>query len=125
WDAVSGADYIGEAATAVQLAGINLGRSTQDLLLWGTQEFGAFKLASPYVQISSIMPQKRNPVSIEHMRSLLSSVVGNTQTVLTMMHNTPFGDIVDTEDDMQPYMWNAMETLQGVYHLLSSVLMTM
>jgi len=125
WDAVSGADYIGEAATAVQLAAINLGRSTQDLLLWGTQEFGTFKLFDPYVQISSIMPQKQNPVSIEHTRAMLSSVMGDAETVLSMMHNTPFGDIVDTEDDMQPYMWNALEKLTKIYYLLSSVLMTM
>ncbi|MBY7142844.1 argininosuccinate lyase [Virgibacillus sp. NKC19-3] len=125
WDAVAGADYIGETATSIQLAAINLGRSMQDLLLWGTQEYGAFKLFSPYVQISSIMPQKQNPVSIEHMRSLLSGVVGDTQTVLTMMHNTPFGDIVDTEDDMQPYMWKGMEKLESIYYLLSGVLMTM
>ena len=125
WDAVSGADYIGETATAVQLAAINLGRSTQDLLIWGTQEFDAFTLYSPYVQISSIMPQKQNPVSIEHTRALLSSVKGDAETVLSMMHNTPFGDIVDTEDDMQPYMWNALEKLTNIYYLLSSVLMTM
>src|SRR5699024_8809002 len=83
--AVSAADYIGEVATSVQLAAINLGRSTQDLLLWGTQEFDVFTLFEPYVQISSIMPQKQNPVSIEHIRSLLSSVVGDAQTVLMMM----------------------------------------
>lgn len=125
WDAVSGADYIGETATAVQLAAINLGRSTQDLLLWGTQEYGAFKLFRPYVQISSIMPQKQNPVSIEHTRAMLSSVKGDAETVLSMMHNTPFGDIVDTEDDMQPYIWNALEKLGNIYYLLSGVLMTM
>jgi argininosuccinate lyase len=125
WDAVAGADYIAETASAVQLSALNLGRSVQDFLLWGTQEFGVFTLSAPYVQISSIMPQKRNPVSIEHMRALLSSVAGDTQTVLLMMHNTPFGDIVDTEDDMQPYMWRAMETLEGIYRLLSSVLITM
>ena len=125
YDAVAGADYIGETACAVELAAINLGRSIQDFLLWATQEFGAILLSNPYVQISSIMPQKRNPVAIEHMRALLSSVVGNAQTVLTMTHNTPFGDIVDTEDDMQPYLWKAIETLKGVYHLLGNVLMTM
>lgn len=125
WDAVAGADYVAETATAVQLSALNLGRSMQDFLLWGTQEFGVFTLSAPYVQISSIMPQKRNPVSIEHMRSLLSSVAGDTQTVLLMMHNTPFGDIVDTEDDMQPYMWKAIDTLEGIYRLLSSVLMTL
>lgn len=125
WDAVAGADYVTETATAVQLSALNLGRSMQDFLLWGTQEYGAFLLSAPYVQISSIMPQKRNPVSIEHMRALLSSVAGDCQTILLMYHNTPFGDIVDTEDDMQPYMWKAIEKLGGIYDLLTSVLLTM
>ncbi|MEG0258676.1 MAG: argininosuccinate lyase [Lysinibacillus sp.] len=125
WDAVAGADYIAEAASIVQLAALNLGRTSQDFLLWATQEFNAFTLASPYVQISSIMPQKRNPVSIEHTRSLLSSVVGDASTVLQMVHNTPFGDIVDTEDDMQPYLWRAIDRLIGIYKLFGSLVVTM
>lgn len=125
YDAVCGADYLGEVATAVQLAAIDLGRTVQDMLLWCTQEFGALKVASPYVQISSIMPQKRNPVSFEHMRSLLSSSAGNATTVLTMMHNTPFGDIVDTEDDMQPYAWKSMAVLEQMYRLMACVVGTM
>ena len=125
WDAVAGADYIAEAASVVQLAALNLGRTSQDFLLWATQEFDAFRLASPYVQISSIMPQKRNPVSIEHTRSLLSAVTGDASTVLQMIHNTPFGDIVDTEDDMQPYMWRAIDKLIGIYKLFGSLIVTM
>lgn len=125
WDAVAGADYIAELAGVVQLAALNLGRTSQDFLLWATQEFNAINLASPYVQVSSIMPQKRNPVSIEHTRSLLSSVYGDASTVLQMIHNTPFGDIVDTEDDMQPYLWRAMEKLRGIYKLFGSVVVTM
>lgn len=125
YDAVSGADYVGEIATSVQLAAINLGRFVQELLLWSTQEFAVLKVAAPYVQISSIMPQKRNPVSIEHMRSLLSSCVGLTQTVLTMIHNTPFGDIVDTEDDMQPYAWKSLAVLESIYRLLANVIATL
>ncbi|CAM5212218.1 Argininosuccinate lyase OS=Ureibacillus acetophenoni OX=614649 GN=argH PE=3 SV=1 [Ureibacillus acetophenoni] len=125
WDAVAGADYIGELASVIQLAALNLGRTSQDFLQWATQEFNAFKLASPYVQVSSIMPQKRNPVSIEHTRSLLSSVVGDAQTVLQMIHNTPFGDIVDTEDDMQPYLWRAIERLRGIYQLFGNIVVTM
>ncbi|WP_374964251.1 argininosuccinate lyase [Lysinibacillus sp. RS5] len=125
WDAVAGADYIAEAASIVQLAALNLGRTSQDFLLWATQEFNAFTLASPYVQISSIMPQKRNPVSIEHTRSLLSAVVGDASTVLQMVHNTPFGDIVDTEDDMQPYLWRAIDRLIGIYKLFGSLVVTM
>jgi argininosuccinate lyase len=125
YDAIGGADYLGEAAAAAQLAAINLGRAVQDLLQWCTQEFAVLQVASPYVQISSIMPQKRNPVSFEHMRSLLSSCVGNAVTVLTMMHNTPFGDIVDTEDDMQPYAWRSLLVLEQMYRLLACVVGTM
>ncbi|UUZ90358.1 argininosuccinate lyase [Paenibacillus sp. P25] len=125
YDAVSGADYAGEIAAAVQLTAINLGRFVQEPLLWCTQEFAVLRVADPYVQISSIMPQKRNPVSIEHARSLLSSCVGNAQTVLSMIHNTPFGDIVDTEDDMRPYAWKSLNTLESVCRSLSKVVVTL
>jgi argininosuccinate lyase len=125
YDAVSGADYVGEAAAAVSLAAVNLGRFVQELLLWGTQEFSAIRVADPYVQISSIMPQKRNPVSVEHARSLLSACAGDANTVLTMLHNTPFGDIVDTEDDLQPYAWRCLGTLEAVYRLLARIVETL
>ncbi|MFB9279577.1 argininosuccinate lyase [Cohnella cellulosilytica] len=125
YDAVSGADYVGEATTAASLAAINLGRFAQELLLWCTQEFAVIRVADPFVQISSIMPQKRNPVSIEHARSLLSSCAGDAATVLTMIHNTPFGDIVDTEDDLQPYAWRCLRTLETVYRLLAGIVDTL
>ena len=52
-------------------------------------------------------------------------VSASAATVLTMMHNTPFGDLVDTEDDLQPYIWRSVEVLTNVLHLLSGVLGTM
>lgn len=125
YDAVSGADYVGEIATAVLLAAVNLGRFVQELLLWGTQEFAAVRVAAPYVQTSSIMPQKRNPVSVEHLRALLSSCVGDANTVLAMIHNTPYGDIVDTEDDLQPYAWRSLRTLESSYRLLARIVETL
>ena len=67
-DAIGGADYLGEAATALGLSFLGLGRFVNDLLLWSTQEFGAIRVADPYVQVSFIMPQKRNPVSLAHVR---------------------------------------------------------
>jgi argininosuccinate lyase len=124
YDAIGGADYLGEAATALQLSFLGLGRFVNDLLLWSTQEFAAMRVADPYVQASSIMPQKRNPVSLEHLRAFLSAGVGDAGTVLAMLHNTPFGDIVDTEDDLQPYLWRASEAAVGIYRLLSTVIGT-
>ncbi len=125
YDAIAGADYLSEAASAVKVALINLGRVVQDLLLWSTQEFSAIRVADPYVQTSSIMPQKRNPVSLEHIRSLSSSGVGAAETVLQMIHNTPFGDINDTEDDLQPFLWKCHKTAKEVYSLSTVVIGTL
>ena len=125
YDAIGGGDYLGEAAAALQLCAVDAGRVVQDLMLWAGQEYNGIRAADPYVQISSIMPQKRNPVSIEHLRSLLSSVGGQCATLMTMLHNTPYGDIVDTEDDAQPFLWDACDTLQKCYALWGNVMGTL
>jgi argininosuccinate lyase len=102
YGAIAATDYLTETAGAVATAMINVGKVAQDLLLWSTAEFGYLRLSDAWVQISSIMPQKRNPVPLEHMRVLASKAFAQAQAVLSTVHNTPFGDIVDTEDDLQP-----------------------
>ena len=83
-----------------------MGRFVQDLLLWSTAEFDYVRLGDGFVQGSSIMPQKRNPVALEHARVIGSKAVGQAQAVMTAVHNTPFGDINDTEDDLQPLVFS-------------------
>jgi argininosuccinate lyase len=100
--AIAATDYVTETAGAVAVCMVNLGKVTQDFLLWSTAEFGFLRLSDAWVQISSIMPQKRNPVAFEHARILASKALGQAQSVLVASHNTPFGDIVDSEDDLQP-----------------------
>jgi argininosuccinate lyase len=102
YGSIATVDYLLESAsaTAVLLAGV--GRVIQDLLLWCTAEVGYLRLADGFVQSSSIMPQKRNPVALEHARALASKALGQAGAILLAVHNTPFGDIVDTEDDLQP-----------------------
>src|SRR4030095_12931126 len=95
-------DYLLESVSATCVLIVGLGRVIQDLLLWCTMEFGYLRLSEGFVQGSSIMPQKRNPVALEHARAIGSKSVGQAQAIVTAVHNTPFGDIVDTEDDLQP-----------------------
>ena len=93
-------------------------------MLLATKEYDGITVAKPYVQISSIMPQKRNPVSIEHARAITSSALGEAFTVFQMIHNTPFGDIVDTEDDLQPYLYKGLKR-QFVFCMMNAVIRTM
>ena len=107
YGAIAATDYLTETAGAVATAMLNLGRVTQDFLLWCTAEFGYLRLSNAWVQISSIMPQKRNPVPFEHVRVLASKALAQAQGIFTCLHNTPFGDINDAEDDLQPLVFAA------------------
>ena len=102
YGSIATVDYLLESVSATSVLIIGLGRVTQDLLLWCTLEFGYLRLSDGFVQGSSIMPQKRNPVALEHARIIGSKAVGQAQAIMTAVHNTPFGDINDTEDDLQP-----------------------
>ncbi len=107
YGSIATVDYLLEATGALAVLLVGMGRVVQDLMLWCTAEFGYLRLSDGYVQCSSIMPQKRNPVALEHARALGSKALGQAQAVALTVHNTPFGDIVDTEDDLQPLVATA------------------
>jgi argininosuccinate lyase len=102
YGSIATVDYLLESSSAASTTLAGLGRFVQDLLFWCTAEVGYLRLADGFVQTSSIMPQKRNPVALEHARALASRALGQTVALLLAVHNTPFGDVVDTEDDLQP-----------------------
>ncbi|BCS31241.1 argininosuccinate lyase 2 [Luteitalea sp. TBR-22] len=107
YGSIATVDYLLEATSALSVLLVGTGRFVQDLMLWCTAEFGYLRLSDGYVQCSSIMPQKRNPVALEHARALGSKAFAQAQAVAVTVHNTPFGDIVDTEDDLQPLVATA------------------
>jgi argininosuccinate lyase len=109
YGSIATVDYLLQSVSAAAVLLTGLGRVVQDLLLWCTAEFAYLRLADGFVQTSSIMPQKRNPVALEHARALSSMAVGQTTAILIGVHNTPFGDIVDSEDDLQPLVCSMFE----------------
>jgi argininosuccinate lyase len=122
YGAIAATDYLTESAAAVAVAMVNLGKLVQDLLQWCTKEFDFLRLRDAYVQASSIMPQKRNPVSLEHTRILASKALGQAQAVLTCAHNTPFGDIVDSEDDLQPLAFSVFADAERALRLFAGLM---
>jgi argininosuccinate lyase len=122
YGAIAAADYLTESAACVAVAMVNLGKFVQDLLLWSTREFGFLRLSDAFVQCSSIMPQKRNPVALEHARIMASRALGTAQAIFTCAHNTPFGDINDNEDDLQPLVFAAFADAVSALRLFEGVL---
>ncbi len=98
---IAAVDYILEVYSALKILFINLGRFAQDLGFWTSFEVGQLYVPDDFVQISSIMPQKRNPVAVEHIRIQASIVLGLCDTMINAMHNTPFTDMNDAEEPIQ------------------------
>jgi argininosuccinate lyase len=121
YDAVSAADYVAELAGCHAALATSLSRIVQDLILWASSDVGALELAPGLVQISSIMPQKRNPVALEHVRSDLSRLLGTCAEVWASAHNVPFGDVNDPFDDLLPSLTSAHRQLRGTIRLMSQI----
>jgi len=119
---IASVDYFTETLGAVATLLVNTGKFAQEFLLMAMMEFNAIRLPDGYVQGSSIMPQKRNPVALEHIRAIGSKALGQTLGVITAVHNTPFGDINDVEDDLQPLIYSAMRDADRTVALFADTL---
>ena len=122
YGSIATVDYLLESVSASSVMLVGLGRVAQDLLLWCTREFGYLRLPDGFVQCSSIMPQKRNPVALEHARALGSKALGQASAIVLAVHNTPFGDIVDTEDDLQPLVFTMFRDAARAIRLMAAAM---
>jgi argininosuccinate lyase len=119
---IAAVDYTTAVFSAIELVFLHLGRLIQDLQFWTAFEVGQIYVPNAFVQISSIMPQKRNPVPIEHLRHLASQTVGRARMLRDIVHNTPFTDMNDSEGETQEAGYQAFESGGRVLDLLGALL---
>lgn len=120
YSCIAAVDYITGTYGAIELMFLHLGRLIQDFQVWSSFEVAQIYVPNAFVQISSIMPQKRNPVPVEHMRHLASQTVGKARMMKDIMHNTPFTDMNDSEGESQSAGYGAFDTGSRVLRLLAA-----
>ena len=118
YGAIANVDYITASYASIRLGCIHLGRLVQDLVTWTGFEVSQIDVADGFVQISSIMPQKRNPVPLEHLRLKFSLAAGGADQIVQTMHNTPFADMNDSERETQAAGFEVFERLDHALPLL-------
>lgn len=123
YDAIGNFDHFFTSASAISLCALDLGRTITDLLLWSTEEEKMIILADGYSSTSSIMPQKRNPIALEHLRGSLSLIKGLADTVHTAFLKCPYGDVSDHED-VEDTLDAAFTKLEESIELFNAVLAT-
>jgi argininosuccinate lyase len=120
YDAVSAADWQVDVAHVAQSVALTLSRLLTDLIAWASA--GVLRLDDGLVQGSSIMPQKRNPVALEHARTRCSRTLGVAQAVALPGHNIPFGDLNDFGPDAQGALQSLHQLLLGALELTTACL---
>ncbi len=101
-DAVSDRDVHIEFASACALVGVHLSRMAEDLILWASQEFQFAELPDAFCTGSSLMPQKKNPDSLELLRGKSARLQGNLHTLLTLAKGLPLTYNRDLQEDKPP-----------------------
>jgi argininosuccinate lyase len=119
YGAIAACDYITASYSALKLSCIHLGRFVQDLATWTGFEISQLYVPDGFVQVSSIMPQKRNPVPTEHMRLMFSLAAGGANQIIDTMHNTPFADMNDSERETQSTGHQVFDRMNRALKLLS------
>ncbi len=98
-DAVGDRDFVAEMLFAVALIGAHLSRLSEDLILFGSSEFGFVKFGEAFTTGSSMMPQKRNPDALELARGSGARSLGDLATLLATLKGLPSGYNKDLQDD--------------------------
>ena len=123
-DAVSDRDFVAEFLFWASLTMLHLSRWSEDLIIYSSREFGFVVVADAYSTGSSLMPQKKNPDSLELLRGKSGRVFGELSGFLMTMKGLPSTFNKDLQEDKEP-LYDAVDTLRDSVQIASGVLATL
>lgn len=119
-DAMWQADMVLEAVSILTACSINLSRLAEDLQVFATQEFALVALDDCHARASKIMPQKKNPFALTHIRGVANKLIG-VQTSVFASQRTPTGQ-PDNRLLVYGELPETLQTVKNTVSLLTEVL---
>ena len=123
-DSVSDRDYIIEMISAFSIIMMHLSRLSEEFIIFSTKEFDFIALSDAYSTGSSIMPQKKNPDSLELVRGKTGRLYGNLMGILTTMKALPLTYNKDMQEDKQ-YYFESLYTVIDCITIIEGVVSTL
>jgi argininosuccinate lyase len=120
-DAVSDRDFCVEFVSACSLIMVHLSRLAEDIILYSTAEFGFFQLSDAVATGSSLMPQKKNPDSMELVRGKAGRVIGHSMSLLAMLKGLPLAYNKDMQEDKEA-VFDSFDTVSACLGVTATVL---
>ena len=123
-DAVGARDHVIDFLYAGASIGTNLSRLADELILWGSRQFGWIRLHDAFSTGSSIMPQKKNPDIPELTRGKASRLQANLTGMLGVMKSVPFSYNRDFSEDKH-YAFDTADVLETVLPAMTGFVRSM
>ena len=120
-DAVSDRDFGIEFISAASLIMMHLSRLAEDIILYATTEFGFFELSDAVATGSSLMPQKKNPDSMELVRGKAGRIFGHLIGLLAVMKGLPLAYNKDMQEDKEA-LFDTVDTTRACLEVTATVL---
>jgi argininosuccinate lyase len=120
-DGVSDRDFVIEFIGASAITMVHLSRLAEDLIIYSTSEFAFVELSDAVSTGSSLMPQKKNPDSLELIRGKAGRVFGHTAAMLAVMKGLPLAYNKDMQEDKEA-LFDTLDTLEGSLRVMTTVL---
>jgi argininosuccinate lyase len=109
-------DYLYAASVTM----IHLSRLAEDWILYSSEEFGWMELGDGVTSGSSLMPQKKNPDSLELIRGKSGRVLGALNSLLFTMKGLPMTYNRDMQEDKEP-LFEASDQINGCLEMARAV----
>ena len=109
-------DYLYAASVTM----IHLSRLAEDWILYSSEEFGWMELGDGVTSGSSLMPQKKNPDSLELIRGKSGRVIGALNALLFTMKGLPMTYNRDMQEDKEP-LFEASDQVNGCLEMAALV----
>ena len=123
-DAVSDRDFAAEFLFVAALIGVHLSKLAEALIVYSTAEYGFVELADAFSTGSSLMPQKKNPDTLELARGKAGTLIGQLTGLLATLKGLPSAYDKDLQED-KPAVFEAAKTLLTMLPVTAGAIRTL
>tara|TARA_B100000575_G_scaffold293545_1_gene305317 strand:+ start:1754 stop:3145 length:1392 start_codon:yes stop_codon:yes gene_type:complete len=100
-DTISDRDFVLDFLFSISVCSMHVSRIAEEMIIWNSDGFNLINLSDKVVTGSSIMPQKKNPDTLEYLRGKTGTTYGNLFSMLTILKGLPISYFKDLQDDKQ------------------------
>ena len=118
-DGVAARDFVTDLFAALASTTITISRAANDLYVWSTREFGLVTLSDDVCHVSSIMPQKKNALTLEHCRAKAAQVIGYQVACLAAMKGSFYTNVRDVNREAVTPLFGALSETEAAIELFA------